>query len=122
MRQSVLVVDDHDGFRSEARAILEGDGIDVVGEAACGAAAVAETARLRPSLVLLDVGLPDASGIELVGRMRELSPGAIVVLISGRRESEYGDRVASSGADAFLEKNRLAPGVIPTLLAGLGTR
>jgi DNA-binding NarL/FixJ family response regulator len=122
MRQSVLVVDDHDGIRSEARAMLESDGIDVVGEAASGVDAIAETARLRPSVILLDVGLPDASGLDLVESMRDLSPGVVVVLISGRRESEYGDRVARSGANAFLEKTRLVPGVIPALLARVDNR
>ena len=117
MGRSVLVVDDHDRFRAEARQLLEDDGFDVIGEAEDAAGALREAARLRPDLVLLDVGLPDGSGIEVVGPLRDVSPGSLVVLVSGRRESEYGDRVARSGADAFVEKTALSPGVVAGLVS-----
>jgi DNA-binding NarL/FixJ family response regulator len=113
---TVIVVDDHVGFRAEARALLELDGLDVVGEAGTLAEALTLAARLRPEVVLLDVGLPDGDGLELVGPLREQSPGAVVVLISGRREQDYGGRVALAAADAFIEKSALGPGVIPALL------
>jgi DNA-binding NarL/FixJ family response regulator len=118
MRWSVLIVDDHDGFRREARALLEADGLDVVGEAGTAAAAIAETTRLRPRLVVLDIGLPDRSGLDFVVALREASPGAVVVLVSGRAEVEFGGRVAAAGADAFIEKARLVPGTIPALMDG----
>jgi len=116
MGRSVLVVDDHRRFRAEARQLLEDDGFDVVGEAEDAAGALREATRLQPDLVLLDVGLPDGSGLDVVTPLRHVSPGSFVVLVSGRREDEYGDRVARSGADAFVEKTRLAPGVLGTLL------
>lgn len=119
---SVLVVDDHPGFRAEARAVLELDGLDVVAEAATAAEALELTGRLLPSMVLLDVGLPDGDGLELVGQIRRQSPGTVVVLISGRREQDYGGRVANAGADAFIEKGALLPGVISALLDGMGRR
>ena len=62
MAATVLIVDDHAGFRSFARALLEAEGFDVVGEAQDGATAIAEGARLGPQLVLLDVALPDMDG------------------------------------------------------------
>src|SRR5258708_19486385 len=65
VRTTVLIVDDHDGFRESARALLEAEGFAVVGDAADGAAAVAEGARLRPDVVLLDVQLPDAYAFAL---------------------------------------------------------
>jgi DNA-binding NarL/FixJ family response regulator len=119
---TVLVVDDHVGFRAEARALLELDGLDVVGEAGTVAEALALTAHLQPDVVLLDVGLPDGDGLEIVGRLRERSPGAAVVLTSGRREQDYGGRVARSAADAFVEKSALGPGVIPALLERITRR
>jgi two-component system, NarL family, invasion response regulator UvrY len=122
MGLSALIVDDHEGFRREARAVLVSDGIDVIGEAGTGEAAVTEAGRLRPTLVLLDIGLPDASGLDLVGRIRELAPAAAIVLISGRRASEYGGRVAAARADGFIDKAALRPGVIPALLSGLPAR
>src|SRR6185295_17615152 len=57
---TVLIVDDHEGFRQVARELLEADGIEVVGEAVDGESAITEAARLRPQLVLLDVQLPVA--------------------------------------------------------------
>ncbi len=116
MGRSVLVVDDHLGFRAEARQLLEGDGFDVIGEAGDGAGAVREALRLQPDLVVLDIGLPDGSGLDLVRPLRDIAPGTCVVLVSGRREDEYGGRVARSGADAFIEKMRLAPGVLRGLM------
>jgi DNA-binding NarL/FixJ family response regulator len=109
---TVLVVDDHVEFRGEACALLELDGFDVVGEAGTAREALALARRLRPEVVLLDVGLPDGDGLELAARMREQSPGVVVVLISGRREEDYGGRVGRSAADAFVEKSALRPGVI----------
>ena len=62
MAWSVLIVDDHAGFRSSARALLEADGFDVLGEAADGESAVEQARRLRPQVVLLDVQLPGMDG------------------------------------------------------------
>ena len=62
MGRTLLIVDDHAGFRTFARALLESEGYDVVGEAADGASAVAAARRLRPAIVLLDIALPDIDG------------------------------------------------------------
>ncbi|MEA2547411.1 MAG: hypothetical protein QOI00_1088 [Chloroflexota bacterium] len=117
MDRSVVLVDDHAAFRSEARATLEADGYRVLGEASTAAGAVVETARLRPAVVLLDIGLPDASGLDVVGPVRDAAPGVIVVLISSRRASDYGDRVSGSGADGFLDKADLTAKALSSLLA-----
>jgi DNA-binding NarL/FixJ family response regulator len=69
VRPTVLIVDDHDGFRESARALLEAEGFAVVGDAADGAAAVAAAGRLRPDMVLLDVQLPDVDGFAVAGRL-----------------------------------------------------
>jgi DNA-binding NarL/FixJ family response regulator len=65
----VLIVDDHDGFRSSARALLEAEGFDVVGEAGDAASALAAAARLRPEVVLLDIQLPGIDGFEVAARL-----------------------------------------------------
>jgi DNA-binding NarL/FixJ family response regulator len=119
MGSSVLVVDDHEGFRTEARAVLEGDGFEVVGEAGNAADAIAAADALKPGVVVLDIGLPDGSGLDIVGRIRSLSPASVIVLVSGRRAQDFGDRVVRSGADAFLEKALLVPGTMPSLLGRL---
>jgi DNA-binding NarL/FixJ family response regulator len=102
MGRSVLVVDDHPGFRRWARVVLEAQGYRVVGEAADGAAAVRQAARLRPDVVLLDVHLPDMDGFEVARRLDD--ERSIVVLISSRERDDFGDRIRTSNARGFLAK------------------
>ncbi len=107
MAVTVLIVDDHPTFRRFARRLLEAAGFEVVGETADGAEAI-ETARiLQPDAVLLDVLLPDASGLEIAAH---LAPAA-VVLTSSRSAADLGAalrgrtfiRKASLTAAAFAE-------------------
>ena len=70
MRRTILVVDDHEAFRRTAASLLEADGFEVVGEVGDGTSALAECARLRPAVVLLDVYLPDIDGFEVYGAAR----------------------------------------------------
>lgn len=104
MRAGVLIVDDHAEFRESARLMLSAAGYDVVGEAADGAQALAEAARLRPGLVLLDVQLPDVDGFRVAEELSQAADPPIVVLISTREAEAYGDRVASSPARGFIHK------------------
>ena len=104
MGRRVLLVDDHPGFRREAQLALAEAGFEVVGEAPDGAEGVRAAARQAPDLILLDIALPDANGIDLVAPIRAAAPGARIVLISSRRRSEFGDRIARSKADAFVDK------------------
>src|SRR3954466_16344543 len=69
MPRTVLIVDDHPSFRSTARALLEAEGFEVVGEAEDGASGLAAAAELRPDLILLDVQLPDIDGFEVASRV-----------------------------------------------------
>ncbi len=97
--------------------MLEADGYDVLGEAASGAAALHQAARLRPDIVLLDIGLPDRSGLDLVGRIRSAAPGTLIVLISSRQAGDYGARLPAAGADGFLDKTELIPNALHNVLA-----
>jgi DNA-binding NarL/FixJ family response regulator len=69
MGATVLIVDDHPTFRKFARRLLEQAGFSVVGEAADAAEAVAAARLLRPQAVLLDVLLPDRSGLEVAAEL-----------------------------------------------------
>ena len=79
MAWTVLIVDDHPGFRGFARRMLEADGFTVVGEAGDGGSAVEAAARLRPALVLLDVMLPDRDGFAVARELSDSGTGATVV-------------------------------------------
>ena len=62
---TVLIVDDHPSFRATARALLESEGFEVVGEAEDGGSALQRAEELHPEIVLLDVQLPDIDGFEV---------------------------------------------------------
>jgi CheY-like chemotaxis protein len=106
-RPSVLVVDDHDGFRSFARKMLEMAGF-VVADAASGAEATTVARIVRPSLILVDVQLPDIDGFEVARQIAALEAGVVVVLTSTREASDYGMQVALSPAAGFLPKDQLS--------------
>lgn len=115
--RTILIVDDHASFRTIARTLLEVEGFDVVGDAADGEAAVAETLRLAPDVVLLDVGLPDVNGFEVVERLRERGSASAVVLTSSRDAADFGSLVAESGARGFVAKADLSGEAIRRLVA-----
>ena len=87
-----------------ARIALEADGFVVVGTATDGESAVAETLRLEPDIVLLDVGLPDIDGFEVAARLREAGSPAAIVLASSRDGSDFGTLVAESGARGLIDE------------------
>jgi DNA-binding NarL/FixJ family response regulator len=112
--RTILIVDDHAGFRASARTLLESEGYDVVGEAEDGAEAVRLAGELRPDVVLLDVHLPDLHGFEVTEQLRRLEPAPQVVLTSSR--ADYGAAVESTGAVGFVPKDELSASALAALL------
>ena len=105
---TVLIVDDHLGFRARARALLESEGYAVIGEAASGASAVSAAIALRPDLVLLDVMLPDSTGFEVASRLSVLTLPPRVVLVSTRDASDFGPLIGRSQVVGFIPKLELS--------------
>jgi DNA-binding NarL/FixJ family response regulator len=105
---TVLIVDDHAGFRSFARALLEAEGFDVVGEAVDGASALATARALAPELVLLDVALPDMDGFAVCDALLRDGAGPAVILTSSRDVSSYRRRLERSRARGFIPKSELS--------------
>jgi two-component system, NarL family, nitrate/nitrite response regulator NarL len=105
---TVLIVDDHPGFRAFARALLEAEGLEVVGEAADGASAISAARALAPELVLLDVALPDMDGFAVCEALLDDGPGPAVVLTSSRDVSSYRRRLERSRARGFIAKSELS--------------
>jgi DNA-binding NarL/FixJ family response regulator len=108
MRPTVLIVDDHAAFRASARALLQVEGFDVVGEAASGAAAVEAVAVLRPEIVLLDIQLPDLGGLAVAEQLAGAPDPPAVVLISSRDAAAYGPRLQATPARGFISKRELS--------------
>jgi len=113
---TVLIVDDHPSFRATARALLEAEGFDVLGEAADGASAIAAYEELHPDVVLLDVQLPDLTGFQVAARLTTNGTDVSVVLVSSRDGSDYGPLVEESGALGFVPKGELSGARIAALL------
>jgi DNA-binding NarL/FixJ family response regulator len=116
MVRSVLVIDDHAGFRRGARMLLERGPFSVVGEAADAASGLLAAKRLHPDVVLLDIVLPDSDGFAVLDVLLGVPTPPAVVLMSTRDASDYGDRVARSGAKGFIQKARLCVPALDELL------
>jgi DNA-binding NarL/FixJ family response regulator len=108
MPERVLIVDDHASFRVAARAMLEADGFEVVGEAADGASALVACAGLEPSVVLLDIQLPDLDGFGVAERLSQQQRPPQVVLVSSRSAAGYRRRLARAPVRGFLTKSELS--------------
>ena len=118
MPQTVLIVDDHAGFRGFARRLLEAGGYTVIGEAEDGASALAAVAELRPQLVLLDVKLPDTDGFAVAERLaRDDDEPVVVVLTSSREAAEFGQRLEQTSAHGFIHKDELSGAALSRLTA-----
>jgi DNA-binding NarL/FixJ family response regulator len=116
MPTTVLIVDDHPSFRATARAILQADGFDVVGEAETGVAGLRSAKELRPDVVLLDVQLPDFDGFEVASRLTGNGRGPSVVMTSSRDAADFGPLVAQSGALGFVPKAELSGAALRAVL------
>jgi two-component system nitrate/nitrite response regulator NarL len=101
---TVLIDDDNPRFRSRARKWLETGGWDVVAEAADGGAALDAVARHRPSVVLLDIQLPDMSGLAVSEQVTQQPDPPTIVLTSTHDAADFGTRIADCGARGFLPK------------------
>ena len=117
-RPTLLIVDDHAGFRRRVRAVLEDEGYDVVGEAPDGETAIRLAADLSPDVVLLDVVLPGLDGFETCERLVAGGVGPVVVLTSTHDPSVFRDRVAASRARGFLPKAEISGPALDHLAGG----
>ncbi len=102
----VLVADDHTVVRQGIRHVLEGDPeFSVVGEAGTGAEALALALRERPDVVLLDLTMPDGTGIHVLQRLRDQAPEIRVLVLSVHDEREYVIESVRAGAHGYLRKD-----------------
>jgi DNA-binding NarL/FixJ family response regulator len=113
---TILIVDDHAGFRRSARRLLEAEDFEVVGEAADGEGALEAVARLRPDVVLMDVGLPGRNGTEVARDLARVEATPQVVLTSGRSARDLEALLGTSPARGFLPKDELSGAALMALL------
>ena len=120
-QKTVLIVEDHAPLRRVMRAFLQGAFPDCrFREAADGAGALEACNVHRPQLVLMDICLPDANGIELTARLKILYPGIQVVVVSLKSDEIYVQQALAAGARAYVCKVHMVTDLIPVVAAAIG--
>ncbi|MEO8518440.1 MAG: response regulator transcription factor [Dermatophilaceae bacterium] len=116
MRSGVLIVDDNAPFRELARALLQAEGFEVVGEAADAVSALISARALRPRLVLLDVQLPGQDGFEVARQLAQEAEPPMVILVSSRAEWSYRKHLAHAPIRGFITKGDLSGAALASLI------
>ena len=112
----VLVIEDHHAFRRLICELLQQrSDVQIVGEAANGVDALRQAAALRPDVVLLDIGLPGLSGIEVAARLRVMVPDAKVIFVTIESSYEVMEEAFNTGAHGYVYKPRAQRDVLPVL-------
>ena len=113
-------MDDSSSFLEAAQALLEREGLSVVGVASSGDEALRRAAQLRPDVVLVDISLYGESGFEVARRLVGDADdgGSKVILISTHSESDFADLIATSPAVGFLPKSELSADAIRRMVNG----
>jgi two-component system, NarL family, invasion response regulator UvrY len=116
---TVLIVDDQAPFREVARLVVEmTDRFEVVGEAVDGLSGVAAASELQPSLVLMDLNMPDIDGFEATRRIRSAVPDARILMLSTHDPADFRDQALAAGAYDFISKSSFDPVVLADSWAG----
>jgi DNA-binding NarL/FixJ family response regulator len=119
---SVLIADDHAMLRTGLRHYLEKDHrIDTIGEAATGAETLQRLRESEWDLVVLDINMPDRSGIDVLQHIRFAHPKVRILVLSGFPENQYAVNMLRAGASGYLAKDQTPEEfmrAIHTILAG----
>ncbi len=109
MTTRLLLVDDHAVVRSGIRMLLENEkDVEIIGEAASAHEAIEAAARLKPNVILMDIGLPDLSGIDATREIKKRFPEVFIVALTIHEDEEYFFKMLEAGATGYVPK-RAAP-------------
>jgi two-component system chemotaxis response regulator CheY len=112
---NVLTIDDNEMTRTVLRAMLFGTPHHVCGEAANGKAGFELALKLLPDVVLLDILMPDISGIEVLKQLKEAMPQVVVLMVTGERDTVTIRQCVAAGASGFIVKPFNAATVLKAL-------
>ena len=109
MTTRLLIVDDHAVVRSGLRMLLENEkDVEIVGEAGSAAEAIDAVAHLKPDVILMDIGLPDLSGIDATREIKQRFSEIAIVALTIHEDEEYFFKMLEAGATGYVPK-RAAP-------------
>jgi PAS domain S-box-containing protein len=113
----ILLVDDSPYFLDAARDFLQHqDTLTVVGAAASGEEAIAQSLALRPDVILLDLNLGQRSGLDLIPIFRELLPATRIIVLTMMEEDSYRAATLQAGADRFVHKSAMSKTLVDAIL------
>ncbi len=104
-RVRIFIADDHDLIREGLRALLERHpSLQIVGEASSGREAVREVKKLRPDIVIMDIGLPELNGLDATRQLLRALPHLEVLIVTMHESEETVHKVLQAGARGYLVK------------------
>jgi DNA-binding NarL/FixJ family response regulator len=113
---SILLVDDNESFlRAEERFLRQKEGVSIVGQASNGGEALNMVKDLEPRVVLLDIAMPEVTGIDLIPELRDAHPSVGIIALTVMDTESYREAALAAGADAFLSKSALFTDLLPTI-------
>jgi two-component system response regulator NreC len=117
----LLLVDDHAVVRSGLKMLLENEhDVEIIGEASSASEAIEATLRLKPNVILMDIGLPDLSGIDATREIKKRVPDVSIVALTIHEDEEYFFKMLEAGASGYVPK-RAAPEELLTAIRAAGT-
>ncbi|HMB23955.1 MAG TPA: response regulator transcription factor [Anaerolineales bacterium] len=117
----LLLVDDHAVVRSGLKMLLENErDVEIAGEAASASEAIEATLRLKPDVILMDIGLPDLSGIDATREIKKRAAEVAIVALTIHEDEEYFFKMLEAGASGYVPK-RAAPEELLTAIRAAAT-
>jgi two-component system response regulator NreC len=117
----LLIVDDHAVVRSGLKMLLENErDVEIVGEAASASEAMEAALRLKPNVILMDIGLPDLSGIDATREIKKRISDVSIVALTIHEDEEYFFKMLEAGASGYVPK-RAAPEELITAIRAAAT-
>ena len=116
----MLIVEDQEAMRRRLRDYLQLAYPDkIILEADTGSSALALCRERRPGVVLMDIELPDANGIELTAKIKSMLPDTAVIIVTSHKSEAYAERAKASGAFAYVTKSAAYQELLPAVKAAL---
>ncbi len=121
--KEILIVDDHPVMRYGLKALIDAQSdLNVCGEAGTAAEALDAIGTLKPDLVLVDLALPDKSGLELIKDVNAMHEGVALLVVSMHDESLYAERVLRAGSRGYIMKEEASEKLIEAIRSVLDGR
>ena len=116
----VLIVDDSETWRAFVTALLKGWGVKTIDIAVSGLQAVQEARELQPTLILMDVGLPDLNGIEAARVIRTLAPKSRILFVSSYSDPDIVQAAFAAGGRSYVLKSQAPSELLKVIHLALG--